>query len=228
MGDPLTPLACQSPQVAVSPRRSPWSSETRYATPSAPWPHSTPPAAGPVARLDPMSELAGDVSRVEDWLCFAEPDAPEAEITVVAGATAAGAISLALDHAAGMAPHLYAPDGQVELAPLAIIPGDLRAGVAAVHRALLALPDARPPAGTLSALEALNRCAVRSRSDDGEILVAAARPGPVSVRLHVPAYRAYGRFARAVLADPFDRFAALGLRTPQSVLDPPASPEVGL
>jgi len=178
--------------------------------------------------LDPMGELAGDVRRVDDWLCFAEPGSPEAEITVAAGAKSAGAISLALDHAAGTAPRLCAPDGQVELAPLAIIPGDLRAGVAAVHQALLALPDARPPAGTLRALEAPNRCAVRSCSDDGAVLAAAARPGPVSVRLDPDAYRAYERFARAVLADPLVRFAALGLRTPQSVLDPPAGPEVGL
>lgn len=178
--------------------------------------------------LDPMGELAGDVGRVEDWLCFAEPGSPEAEIAVAAGATAAGAISLALVAAAGTAPRLCAPDGDVELAPLAIIPIPLRAGVAAVHRALLALSDARPPSGTHRALEALNRCAVRSCSDDGAVLAAAARPGPVSVRLDVAAYRAYGRLARAVLADPFDRFAALGLRTPRSVLDPPAGPEVGL
>jgi len=178
--------------------------------------------------LDPMGELAGDVGRVEDWLCFAEPDAPEAEIAVVAGATAAGAIRLALDHAAGTAPRLYAPDGNFELAPLAIIPGDLRAGVAAVHRALLALPDARPPSGTLRALEALNRCAVRSRSDDGTTLAAAARPGPVSVRLDPDAYRAYERFARAVLVDPLVCFAALGLRTPDAGFDAPRGPEVGL
>jgi len=175
--------------------------------------------------LDPMGKLAGDVGRVEDWLCFAEPDSPEAEITVAAGATAAGAISLAVDHAGGTVPRLYEPDGQVELAPLAIIPGDLRAGVAAVHRAL---PDARPPSGTLRALEALNRCAVRSCSDDGTVLAAAARPGPVSVRLDPDAYRAYERFARAVLVDPLVRFADLGSHNAPAALDAPRAPEAGL
>jgi len=178
--------------------------------------------------LDHMGELAGDVGRAEDWLCFAEPDSPEAEIAVAAGATAAGAISLALVEAAGTAPRLYAPDGQVELAPLAIVSIPLRAGVAAVHRALLALSDARPPSVTLRALEALNRCAVRSRSDDGTVLAAAARPGPVSVRLDPDAYRAYERFARAVLVDPLIRFAALGPHNAAATLDAPAGPEVGL
>jgi len=177
---------------------------------------------------DPMGELAGDVGRVEDWLCFAEPDSPEAEIAVVAGATAAGAISLAVDHAAGTAPRLYAPDGPVELAPLAIIPGDLRAGVTPPHRGLLALPDARPPASSLRALEALNRCAARSRSDDKAVLAAAARPGPGSVRLDPDAYRAYERFARAVLVDPLIRFAALGPHNAPTALDAPRVPEVGL
>jgi len=178
--------------------------------------------------LDPMGELAGDVGRVEDWLLFAEPDSPEAEIAVAAGATAAGGISLALDHAAKSAPRLYAPDGHFELAPLAIIPGDLRTGVAAVHRALLALPDARPPSGTLRALEALNRCAVRSRRDDGTVLAAVARPGPVSIRLDPDAYGAYGRFARAVLDDPLDRFAAAGPHNAPAAVDAPRGPEVGL
>lgn len=54
--------------------------------------------------LDPMGELAGDVGRVEDWLGFAEPGSPEVEIAVAAGATAAGAVSLALVAAVGRPP----------------------------------------------------------------------------------------------------------------------------
>jgi len=178
--------------------------------------------------LDPMGDLAGSVSRVEDWLLFAEPDSSEADITVGAGARAAGAISLALAAATASAPCLYAPDGRSELAPLAIIAGDLGADVASLHRALLALPDTPPPPGMLQTLELLNRCALRSRSDDGAVLAAAARPGAGSVRLGVDAYRAYERFARAVLVDPLDRFAALGPRKTPAVPDTPRGPEVGL
>lgn len=78
-----------------------------------------------------------------------------------------------------------------------------------MHRALLALPETQPPSGTFRALDLLCRCAVRSRSEDGAVLGAAARPGPGSVRLGFEAHRAYERFARAVLVDHLDRFAAL-------------------
>lgn len=88
------------------------------------------------------------------------------------------------------------------MAPLAVIPGDLGAVVAAVHQALLALPDTAPPSGTFRILDLLCRCAVGSRSQDGTVLRAAATPGAGSVRLGVEAYRSYERFARAVLVDP--------------------------
>ena len=182
--------------------------------------------------LDPMGDVADTMTRIEDWLLFAEPDSTEADVTVRAGAEAAGAIAVALADASEAAPSLYAPDGHAELAPLAVVAGDLGADLAAVHRALLALADTQPPSGTFRALDLLCRCAVRSRSEDGAVLGAAARPGPGSVRLGVEAHRAYERFARAVLVDPLDRFAALpplGAR-PRSAaaFDPPASPEVTL
>jgi len=182
----------------------------------------------PVVVLDPMDELAITAGRVEDWLCFAGPASYEAEVAVVSGARAAGAISRALADARGGAPRLFSPDGHVELAPLAVVSLPLHATLAAAHRALLALPDARPPSGTLQALELLNRCAVRSGSDDGVRLAAVARPGPESVRLDVAGYRAYERFARAVLTDPLDRLAALGIHTSQVAMDPQPGPELGL
>ena len=178
--------------------------------------------------LDPMDELAGAVGRVEDWMLFAECDSDGAEIALHAGATAASAMSLALAEAAGAAPRLYAPDGHSELAALAVVPGDLGAAVAALHRGLLALPELRPPPGTLGALELLNRCAVCSRRADGAVLAVAVAPGPLSVSLDVEGYRAYGRFARAVLVDPLERFAALGSPSLQGTPAAPLSPEVGL
>ncbi len=182
--------------------------------------------------LDPMGDVADAMTRIEDWLLFAEPDSAEADVTVRAGTRAAGAIAVALAEAAEAAPSLYAPDGHAELAPLALLPGDLGADLAAVHRALLALADTQPPSGTFRALDLLCRCAVRSDSEDGAVLGAAARPGAGSIRLGVEAYRAYERFARAVLVDPLDRFAALpplGAR-PRSAaaFDPQVCPEVGL
>lgn len=189
-------------------------------------------AAQPAAvALDPMGDVAGTMTRIEDWLLFAEPDSAAADVTVRAGARAAGAISLALAEAAEAAPSLHAPDGHAELAPLAVIPGDLGAGVAALHRALLALPDTQPRSGTFRTLDLLCRCAVRSHSEDGAVLGAAARPGAGSVRLSVEAYRAYERFARGVLVDPLDRFAALpppaGERCFGASADPSTTPEVG-
>jgi hypothetical protein len=185
------------------------------------------PAGGPAVLLDPMGEMAGTLSRLDDWFCFAEPDSLEAEIAVVAGAKAAGAIGVALDRGAGAAPRLYTPDGRSELAPLLLVPCDPRPAVAAVRRALLALGDGRPP-GTQRALETLDRCATYSLSNDVSSLAAAARPGPASVRLDAGAYRSYQRFARAVLVDALDRFAALGSPATQPGLDTPAGPEVSL
>jgi len=190
-------------------------------------------AARPTAVvLDPTGDLPGSVSRIEDWLLFAEPDSSAADITVRAGARAAGAIGLALREAAEATPSLYAPSGHPELAPLAVVAGDLGAGVATLHRALLALPDTQPPSGTFRTLDLLCRCAVRSRGEDGAVLAAAAKPGAGSVRLSVEGYRAYERFARAVLVDPLDRFAALPPLPAQprsdAAFDPAAGREVGL
>ena len=185
------------------------------------------PARPSAVVLDPMGDVAGSMGRIEDWLLFAEAD-----ITVRAGARAAGAIGLALAEASEAAPSLYAPDGRSELAPLAVIFGDLGDGVAALQRALLALPDTQPPSGTLRALDLLWRCAARSCSEDGAVLGAVAKPGAGSVRLSTEAYRAYERFARAVLVDPLDRFAALPPRCAQrrsdAAFDAAASREVGL
>ncbi len=182
--------------------------------------------------LDPMGDVAGTMTRIEDWLLFAKPDSAEVDVTVRTGAEAAGAIGLALADATEAAPSLYAPDGHAELAPLAVISGDLGANLAAVHRALLFLPDIQPPSGTFRALDLLSRCAVRSQSEDGAVLGAAARPGPGSVRLGFEACRAYERFARAVLVDPLDRFAALpplgACPRSDAAFDPSASPEVAL
>jgi len=178
--------------------------------------------------LDPMGELAITAGRVEDWLCFAGPPSYEAEVAVASGARAARAICCALADARESAPRLFSPDGHVELAALAVVWLPLHATLAAVHRALLALPDARPPSGTLQALELLNRCAVRSGSDDGVRLAAVARPGPESLRLDAAGYRAYERFARAVLTDPLDRAAALGVHSAHVAMDPQPGPELGL
>jgi len=159
--------------------------------------------------LDPTGDVADTMTRVEDWLLFAEPDSADADATVSAGPDAAGVFALALREAAEAAHYLYTPDSRAQLAPLAVVAGDLGAVVAAVHRALLALPDTQLPPGTFRALDLLWRCAVDSRSEDGTVLGAVAKPGAGSVRLDVEGYRSYERFARGVLVDPLDRFAAL-------------------
>ena len=182
--------------------------------------------------LDPMGDVADTMTTIEDWLLFAEPDSAEADVTLRAGAQAAGAIGLALADAFEAAPSLYVPAGHAELAPLAVISGDLGVDLAAVHRALLVLPETQPPSGAFRALDLLCRCAVRSQSETGPVLSAAARPGAGSVRLGFEPYRAYERFARAVLVDPLDRFVAfppLGARPRRdAAFDPSASPEVTL
>jgi len=182
--------------------------------------------------LDATDDLPGSVSQIEDWLLFTEPDSSTADATVRAGARAAGAIGLALREAAEAAPSLDAPNGHSELAPHAVGSGDLGAGVAALHRSLLALPDTRPPCGTFRALDLLCRYAVLFPGEDGAVLAAAAKPGAGSVRLSVVSYRAYERFARAALVDPLDRFAAHPPLPAQScsdaAFDPAAGREVGL
>jgi hypothetical protein len=190
------------------------------------------PAQTTTVVLDPMGDVARSLGRIEDWLLFAEPDTFETDIVVRAGAAAAGATGLAVAEAFEAAPSLYAPEGDAELAPLAVVSGDLRGAVAAVHRALCALSDAQPPSGTLRALDLLSRCAVCSRSEDGAALRAVAKPAAGSLRLSPEAYGAYERFARAVLVDPLDRFAALPPRsTPpcsDAVPEAASGREVGL
>ena len=181
------------------------------------------PAQTTTVVLDPMGDVARSLGGIEDWLLFAEPDTFETDIVVRAGAAAAGAIGLAVAEAFEAAPSLYAPEGYVELAPLAVVSGDLRGAVGAVHRALCALSDTQPPSGTLQSLDLLWRCAVRSRSEDGAVLRAVARPAAGSLRLSPEAYGAYERFARAVLVDPLDRFGALPPHsTPPRSTHPPS------
>jgi hypothetical protein len=159
--------------------------------------------------LDPSEEVADTLGRIEDWLLFAEPDDPSDATTVACAAQLAGVLGSSLREAAGTVTDLHSPDGRVQLSPLFALHADVSGAVAAVHRALLALPHEQPPPGTFPALDLLRRCGLCSRSDDGAVLAAAARSGPGTLCLDAGQYRAYQRFAGLVLVDPLDRFIAL-------------------
>jgi hypothetical protein len=164
--------------------------------------------------LDPSDELADTLSRIDDWLLFAEPDDPKDTRTVAHAAHLAGVLGSLLRQATVTATELHSPDGRVQLAPLVVLHADLQGAVAAVHRAMLALPHEQPPPGTFRALDLLHRCGLCSRSEDGAVLAAAARSGPGTLCLDARQYRAYQRFARLVLVDPLDRFIALPSASP--------------
>ena len=184
-------------------------------------------AARPVALvIDPSGELEATLVRIEDWLLFTEPDSAEQERAVALGAKVAGNLSVALRHGFENAAGLLTPDGRVELAPLAVLHIDLTACVTAVRQAIGALSYERPPEGTMSALELLDRCAQFSRGDDARLLVLAAA---CSERLNLNSvqYRAYQRFVRAAVVDPLDRFVAFGPE-PASSPEPPAPPSLDL
>jgi hypothetical protein len=159
--------------------------------------------------LDPSNELVDTLSRIEEWLAYADPDDPEDATTVAHAAELLGVLGSSLRNAGGTVTDLHSPDGRVQLAPLVVLHADLPLVVAAVHRALLALAHELPPPGTLRALDLLRRCGLCSRSQDGAVLAGAARSGPGTLHLDARQYRAYQRFARLVLVDPLDRFIAL-------------------
>jgi hypothetical protein len=164
--------------------------------------------------LDPSDELADTLARIADWLIFAELDDPEDATAVEHAAHVAELLGSLLRDGAGTGIDLYSPGGRVQLAPLVVVNVDLRTAVAAVHKALLALPHEQPPPGTFRALDLLHRCGLCSRSEDAAALVAAARSGPGTLSLDARQYRAYQRFARLVLVDPLDRFIALPYVSP--------------
>ena len=164
--------------------------------------------------LDPSNDLADTLSRIEDWLLFADLDDLEDVTPVAHAAQLAGVLGSLLRKAAGTVTDLHSPDGRIQLAPVVALHADLLGAVAAVHRALLALPHEQPPPGTFQALDLLHRCGLCSRSEDGSVLVAAARSGPGTLYLDARQYRAYQRFARLVLVDPLDRFIALASASP--------------
>ena len=170
--------------------------------------------------LDPSEELADTLGRIEDWLLFAEPDDPADATTLAHAARLAGVLGTSLRDATVTATDLHSPEGRVQLAPLVVLRADLPGTVAAVHRAMLALPHEQPPPGMFRALDLLHRCGLCSRSEDGAVLAATARSGPGTLSLDARQYRAYQRFARLVLVDPLDRFIALPYASPLT------SPEV--
>jgi hypothetical protein len=159
--------------------------------------------------LDPSQEVADTLDTIEDWLLFAEPDGPADAATVAHAAQLAGVLGSLLRDATETVTDLHSPDGRVQLAPLVVLHADLSGTVAAMHRALLALPHEQPPPGTFRVLDLLHRCGLCSRSEDGAVLAAAARSGPGTLYLDARQYRAYQRFARLVLVNPLDRFIAL-------------------
>jgi hypothetical protein len=181
--------------------------------------------------LDPSDELADTLGRIEDWLLFVDPDNPEDATTVAHAGHLAGLLGSLLREATETTTDLHSPDGRVQLAPLFVLHADLQAAVAAVHRAMLALPHEQPPPGTFRALDLLHRCGLCSRSEDGAVLAATAPSGSGTLSLDGRQYRAYQRFARLVLVDPLDRFIALPFASRLGSCDvspPGPGPEVEL
>jgi len=189
------------------------------------------PSQGASVLLDPSNEVADTLLAVEDWL-LGDPD-PHGDVEAIdRAAEVAGALSWSLRKTARTAPELFSPDGHLQLSPVLAIEADLGALVVDVHRAIRALPDEQPPPDTFRVLGLLDRCELCSRTEDGAVLVAAARSGPGALRLDARQYRAYQRFARVVLVDPLDRFIAVGFSPavePDSAAHlSPEGPEVGL
>ncbi len=164
--------------------------------------------------LDPLGELTDTLGRVEDWLLFSDPEPGQAVVTVRAGAHATAALSRSITEAAGQSPAIYVPNNRIELAPLAVVRGDLTSALAAVRRAVQTIPGDRSLAQTLSRLDLLYRCAVSSRSAQADRLTEAVQSGPTRVVLTDEQYRSYRWFTRSVLTDPLDRFAAFGSPVP--------------
>lgn len=168
--------------------------------------------------LDPLEELADTLGRVEDWLLFSDPEPGPAVVTVRAGAHATAALSRSITEADAQAPTLYAPNNRIELAPLAVVRGDLTTPLAAVRRAVQTLPSDPPMAQTFSRLDLLHRCAVSSRHPQADRLTEAVQSGRTGLVLTDEQYRSYRWFTRSVLTDPLARFAAFG--SPASSVDP--------
>jgi len=122
--------------------------------------------------LDPLEELADTLGRIEDWLLFSDPEPGLAVVTVRAGAYPTAALSCSITEPSAQAPTLYAPNKQIELAPLAVVQRDLTSALATVRRAKT-LPSEHPLAQTLSRLDPLDRCVVSSRYPGGS---ASVRP----------------------------------------------------
>jgi hypothetical protein len=161
-------------------------------------------------------EMCSALFRVEEWLTFTfEPETEAEEARVKVGARAAGRLGMALAAAAKKAPAVYEPDGRSELAPLVLLAGDLRAALAAIHDATRVAHLADPPVDAHRTLDLLGRAVMGSRTADARTLAVIAGSGRGPVTLNADQYQAYGRFVRAVLVDPLDRFAAM----------PPAEPE---
>lgn len=160
--------------------------------------------------VDPMDDMAETLGRIEDYLRFADPGSDEAETTLTVGARAAAVLASALRRAGESSPTLRTPDGRVELAPLLVVPGHLRAPLATLRRALDEAGDPGRPAAAESVIDLLERCAAPARRRDAAVLAAEAGPGRGPVRLSITAYRCYRRHVEAVILDPLERFAAVG------------------
>ena len=176
--------------------------------------------------IDPHEELSPVLFRIEDWLRFcAEPESDDEELLVEVGVRTAGGLGIALEEAARRAPGLCGPDGHSELVPLLPLTGDLRGPLAHVRRASQVAHLADLPADAQRSLDLLGRSARLAGSEDVRALASIAGSEREAVTLSPAQYRTYGRFVRAVLLDPLDRFVAM---PPTAEPERTAGPDFGL
>jgi hypothetical protein len=188
--------------------------------------------------LDPMDDLLDSISRIEDWLRWADPD-DDITGVVDTGITTAGDLRMALRAAKADTPRLQSPTGG-QLALLIPLPSE---PVAEAHEAIAAaatvLTRQRPAPDELSATLALIRnCLYQDGSSaalqlaavmngkgsgsrwlalEGEDDRAGTRPEEIgtgtrrwAAKLTGDEFGAYQRYCSAVIDDPLLRFAATG------------------
>lgn len=179
--------------------------------------------SGPVlvAVVDPMGDLADTLARIEDWLRWCTPRRGEdGEDCLDRGVVAAAALAVAV-RSFGRA--TVTADG-VELAPVAVLAGDLSGAVAAIHAAARDVQEPCPPDAD-RALALVQRCCEQAASPEARMLGRAVRaqPGNRPVVLNGATVHSYRRLVKSVVTDPLERFAAL----PPSPPDSSPSPGMG-
>lgn len=159
--------------------------------------------------IDPGDDLPHALSRIEDWLRFADVESDDDDEVVSAAVDAIDTIAASLYVARRVAPQLRTPDGRSQLAPLYVLSVDLAAMTSAIRQAQELVGRVGEPVEAEEAICLLERCARFEPDGALRVLARAASKRDARVDLDYVEYHAYGRLVRATLANPLDRFLAL-------------------